>query len=395
MKKIKTFENLNLHNKKVLLRVDFNVPLESNENISTITDDWRIQSSLPTINLLLEKKARIIICTHIGRPRGKYSKDLTIEPIARHLSQLLKTKVHQANDSIGTDVEKLVDQLQESSILILENIRFYSDEDKNSPPFSKKLAKPYDVFINDAFGVAHRENSSTVGVTQFLPSYGGLLMEKEIEVLNHLTKSAPSPRTAIIGGAKIADKLLLLKNIAKSVDNLIVGGAMAQPILNFLKRISNIDNTLDKQIDVLLKLLHTHNTKLILPKDFLITEQISEFSKTCLANTNDLLENWQIVDIGPKSISQIQGIIDESSTIFWNGPMGIFEIEKYSKGTSQIAKTLAKANNKLTVLGGGSTVQAVRNEELGDKFSHISTGGGAFLKFLEGQTLPALIPITE
>ena len=198
MKKIKTFENLNLHNKKVLLRVDFNVPLESNENISTITDDWRIQSSLPTINLLLEKKARIIICTHIGRPRGKYSKDLTIEPIARHLSQLLKTKVHQANDSIGTDVEKLVDQLQESSILILENIRFYSDEDKNSPPFSKKLAKPYDVFINDAFGVAHRENSSTVGVTQFLPSYGGLLMEKEIEVLNHLTKSAPSPRLSLI-----------------------------------------------------------------------------------------------------------------------------------------------------------------------------------------------------
>ena len=152
---------------------------------------------------------------------------------------------------------------------------------------------------------------------------------------------------------------------------------------------------MDKQIDVLLKLLHTHNTKLLLPKDFLITEQISEFSKTCLANTNDLLENWQIVDIGPKSISQIQGIIDKSSTIFWNGPMGIFEIEKYSKGTSQIAKTLAKANNKLTVLGGGSTVQAVRNEGLDDKFSHISTGGGAFLKFLEGQTLPAIIPITE
>ena len=170
---------------------------------------------------------------------------------------------------------------------------------------------------------------------------------------------------------------------------------MAQPIINFLEGIPNIDNTLDKQIDVLLKLIHTHNTKLILPKDFLITEQISEFSKTRLINMNDLPKDWQIVDIGPKSISQIQGIIDKSSTIFWNGPMGIFEIKKYSKGTSQIAKTLAKANNKLTVLGGGSTVQAVRNEGLDDKFSHISTGGGAFLKFLEGQTLPAIIPITE
>ena len=192
-----------------------------------------------------------------------------------------------------------------------------------------------------------------------------------------------------------ADKLLLLKNIAKSVENLIIGGAMAQPIINFLEGIPNIDNTLDKQIDVLLKLIHTHNTKLILPKDFLITEQISEFSKTRLINMNDLPKDWQIVDIVPKSISQIQGIIDKSSTIFWNGPMGIFEIKKYSKGTSQIAKTLAKANNKLTVLGGGSTVQAVRNEGLDDKFSHISTGGGAFLKFLEGQTLPAIIPITE
>ena len=395
MTKIKTFENLNLHNKKVLLRVDFNVPLETNKNTITITDDWRIQSSLPTINLLLEKKARIIICTHIGRPRGKYSEDLTIGPIAQHLSQLLKTKVHEANDSIGNDVEILVNQLQESSILILQNIRFYSDEDKNSPLFSKTLARPYDVFINDAFGVAHRENSSTVGVTQYLPSYGGLLMKKEIEVLNHLTKSAPSPRTAIIGGAKIADKLLLLNNIAKSVDNLIVGGAMAQPIINFLEGISNIDNTLDKQIDVLLKLLHEYDTNLILPNDFLITDQISDFSKTRLVNTKDVPKNWHIVDIGPKSISQIQGIIDKSYTIFWNGPMGIFEIKKYSKGTSQIAKNLAKADNKLTVLGGGSTVQAVRNEGLDDKFSHISTGGGAFLKFLEGQTLPAIIPITE
>ena len=199
MTKIKTFESLDLQNKKVLLRVDFNVPLDIHENITKITDDWRIQSSLPTINLLLEKKAKIIICTHLGRPKGKYSKNLTVAPIAKHLSKLLKTKVNEANDSIGQSVKTLINQLQESSILILQNIRFYSAEEENNSQFSKELAEPYDIFINDAFGVVHRENSSTVGITQYLPSYGGLLMKKEIEMLNHLTKSAPHPRTAIIG----------------------------------------------------------------------------------------------------------------------------------------------------------------------------------------------------
>ncbi|MBN2571464.1 MAG: phosphoglycerate kinase [Ignavibacteriales bacterium] len=393
-----SIDKVELKGKRVLVRVDFNVPFDVNLNI---TDDTRIRAALPTIKKIIKDGGKTILISHLGRPKGQPKPEFSLKPVAVRLSELLDSEVKFASDCVGEQVEKIVESLKDSEVLLLENVRFYAEEEKNNPEFAGKLAKFGDVFINDAFGSAHRAHASTEGVTKFIKiNAAGYLMQKEIDYLDKVVSNAEKPFTAILGGAKISGKIDVIQNLINKVDNLIIGGGM---IFTFYKAMGyEIGKSLveEEKIDVakeIIEKLKNSSVKFLLPKDVVIASEFSNESESSVVEANKIPVDKLGLDIGPESIREFSNIIEISKTVVWNGPMGVFEFEKYAKGTFAIAKALANATEKgaVTVVGGGDSTAAINKAGFEDKVSHVSTGGGASLEFLEGKELPGVIALNN
>ncbi|MBI5698874.1 phosphoglycerate kinase [Candidatus Saganbacteria bacterium] len=389
----KTVEDIKeLKGRKVLVRVDFNVPLDDKQNI---TDDTRIRAAIPTIKYLSDKGARVILVSHLGRPKNGPEDKFRLAPAAKRLSELLKKPVAATKDCIGVDVDKAVAALKDGDVLLLENVRFYKEEEKNDPEFAKKLASLAEIYVNDAFGTAHRAHASTEGVTKYLKGYAGFLMEKEIKFLGHLIENPARPFVAILGGAKISGKIDVIKNLLPKVDTLIIGGGMAYTFFKARnvevgKSIVEADKIpLAKEI---LKQAIDLNKTIMLPIDHVIADKFDANANSQIVTRAGILPEWQGMDIGPETVTKFGHAIKKAKTIFWNGPMGVFEFDKFAKGTMAIAKLVAEATEKgaVSVIGGGDSVAAIEKAGLADKISHISTGGGASLEFVEGKTLPGI-----
>jgi len=395
----KTIEDLKdnqLEGKKVLVRVDFNVPL--NEELE-ITDDTRIKAALPTIKYLISHHAKVILMSHLGRPKGKVVEKLRLDPIARRLSGLLEQDVKKVNDCIGEEVEKVVSNMQKGEVVLLENLRFHPEEEKNDYEFSKKLANLADIFINDAFGTAHRAHASTVGVAELLPSYAGFLMAREIEVLSNLMENPERPFVVVLGGAKISGKIEIVQNLLSIADRILIAGGMSYTCLAALGY--EVGSSLLEEYDLeivkkMLKKAEEKDNKILLPVDLVITKEVSEKAESKLFKIDNIPKDGIGVDLGEKSLVKFEKEIKKAKTVFWNGPVGVFEIEKYAKGTNRIAKILADMQGEaVTIIGGGDSIAAIDKTGLTEKMTHISTGGGASLEFLGGKKLPGIKVLPE
>ena len=393
-----TIDDLELKDKRVLVRVDFNVPL--NDNLE-VTDNTRIKAALPTIKKIIESGGRAILMSHLGRPKGKVIDSMRLAPVATELSKLLGKEVKYVKDCIGEEIENAVAGLRNGEVLLLENLRFYKEETKNDSDFAKKLAKLGDVYINDAFGTAHRAHASTEGVTKYFDQCAaGYLIEKELKYLGNAIESPERPFVAVLGGAKISGKIDVIENLLDKVDALLIGGGMSY---TFLKAQNiEIGNSLLEEDKIslaedVLKKAVSKGVDLFLPVDHVIAEQISETASTRITEDQSIPEGWSGVDIGPKTIEKYRQKLQTAKTVVWNGPMGVFEINKFSKGTIAIAETLAEITEKgaITVIGGGDSVAALSKANKRDKVSHVSTGGGASLEFLGGLKLPGIEALTE
>lgn len=387
-----TIQDIPLANQKVLTRVDFNVPMDDKGNI---TNDTRIRATLPTFNHILDNNGRIVLMTHLGRPKG-WDEKLKLDKIAVNLSELLKRPVKKLDDSIGSLVEKTVSNLKEGEVILLENLRFYPEEEANNDKFSKKLALLGDLYINDAFACSHRAHASIVGVTKYLKAGAGLLLAREIEYLNKLTESPATPYVAILGGAKVSDKITVVENLLNKVNTILIGGGMAYTFLKAQGKSIGSSKLEKDYVDTASKIL-THakkkNVEIVLPVDHLITDNVQGKGRIKIEK-NEISDGFSGVDIGPETIKLFTPKLQTAQTIIWNGPLGIFENDKFSEGTRSIATTLA-ALKSIRVIGGGETVAAAEKFKVADKMSHISTGGGAFLEFMEGKELPGIAALTN
>ena len=396
-----SINNINFKSRKVLIRVDFNVPLDKELNI---TDDRRIRAALPTLKKIIEDGGKVIACSHLGRPKGEHKPEMSLKPVAVRLSELLGQKVIFADDCIGPEATNLADKLTDGDCLLLENLRFHKEETENNLEFAEKLASMADIFVNDAFGTAHRAHASTEGVTRFFnQSVAGYLMEKELRYLGSALSNPERPFAAILGGAKISGKIDVINNLMNQVDLLIIGGGM---MFTFAKAVGyNIGDSLLEEEKVslakeLIEKCKNAKAKLVFPCDVLISDEISETAKTEVVDVDKIPDGKKGLDIGPATIELFKNELASAKTIIWNGPMGVFEYSPFAKGTLAIAELLADltAKGATTVVGGGDSAAAVSKVGLDNKLSHISTGGGASLEFLEGKLLPgveALTPITE
>lgn len=384
-----TVKDIALKNKRVLMRVDFNVAMDKEGNI---TDDTRIRASLPTIRYILEQGASLILMSHLGRPRGKVVEKLRMDAVARRLEKLLKKNVLKLDECVGSGVEKKVKKMKPDEIMLLENTRFYKEETDNESQFAKRLASLADVFINDAFGTAHRAHASTVGVAAFLPSAAGFLMGKELEILGEILANPQAPFVAILGGAKVSDKIGVLLNLLEKCEDILIGGGMAYTFLKAKgfpvgkslleeKKISEAKNIIDKAFE--------RKCRILLPIDHLVAQEIREGAEVKIVGQDKIPCGWSALDIGPETLKLFAGPIKKARTIFWNGPMGMFEIEDFAKGTETVAKMLAECDATV-VVGGGDSIAALKKMGLENKMSHVSTGGGASLEFLEGKELPGV-----
>ena len=386
----KTIQQIDVGGKRVLVRVDFNVPL--NRDTGAISDDSRIRASLPTIKYLVDHRAKVIICSHLGRPQGKVVEDLRMSPIAERLSQLMGLPVVMASDCIGPEVESKAGALKQGDILVLENLRFHPEEEEDDVGFARKLASLADIYVNDAFGTAHRAHASTVGVAKYLPAVAGLLMDKELRVMEKLLHDPERPWGCIVGGAKVSDKISLLQNMLKKVDTLLVGGGMAATFLKAQGYEVGQSLVEDDKLDLgreLLQEARDLKVPFVLPVDAVVAGEIKAGVPTEVVPTTDIPVGGQIVDIGPRSIALFQDELEKCRTIMWNGPVGIYEIPQFARGTGAIASFLSTLG-ATTVIGGGSSAEVVQEMGLADKMTHVSTGGGATLRFLEGATLPGV-----
>ncbi len=391
----KTIRDLDVAGKRILIRVDFNVPLDM--ETGDISDDSRIRAVLPTMKYLVEHKAKIIVCSHLGRPDGKIVEGLRMAPIALRLSQLMNRPVSTTSDCIGPDIEKAVDNLKPGDILFLENLRFHSEEEANDSSFALAMAKLADVYVDDAFGTAHRAHASTVGVAKYLPAVAGFLMEKELQALGSLLNSPEHPFAALLGGAKVSDKIGLIQNILGKVDLLLIGGGMAATFLKaqgYEVGLSLIETDRQNMAQELMETAGRNGRALFLPVDLVVASSISSEAKGEVVPVNNIPVNKSIVDIGPQTVTLFSEKIRQCKTIFWNGPMGVYEIEQFSAGTKAIAELLASLK-ATTIVGGGSTAEIVEEMKLANKMTHVSTGGGASLKFLEGRTLPGVAVLLD
>jgi phosphoglycerate kinase len=397
MKKL-SVDNLNFKGKRVLVRVDFNVPLDENLKI---TDDIRIKSSIPTIEKILKDGGKIILMSHLGRPKGKVNPKYSLKPAAERLSELLHQEVILAPDCIGDEVKALVDKMEEGDIILLENLRFHEEEEKNNPDFAKQLADLGDVYVNDAFGSAHRAHSSTEGVTKYVKfSAAGYLMQKELDYLGGAIVNPARPYAAILGGAKISGKIDVIENLIDTVDTLIIGGGMAFTF--FKAQGKEIGKSLleEEKIDLakqVLEKVKDQKLNLLLPVDIVVAAEFNNDSPSEIVSADNIPVDKMGLDIGPKTVELFRAELLKSKTIVWNGPMGVFEMDNFSKGTFEIAKTLADATKKgaTTIIGGGDSAAAIGKAGLEEKVSHVSTGGGASLEFLEGKELPGVSALSE
>ncbi len=397
MKKL-TIDNLELKDKKVLVRVDFNVPLDENLNI---TNDRRISSSLPTINKIVDEGGKAILMSHLGRPKGQRNEKFSLKPVAKRLGELLGKEVKLAPDCIGEEVKTMVNQMAAGEVLLLENVRFHAEEEKNDPEFAKQLAELGDVYVNDAFGSAHRAHASTEGVTKYLDkSAAGYLMEKELDYLGSAITEPERPYCAILGGAKISGKIDVITNLLDKVDTMIIGGGMAYTF--FKAQGKEIGKSLleAEKIDLakeVLEKIKSSNVKFLLPVDVTVAEEFKNDSPSEIVDVDSIPADKEGLDIGTKTIKLFQDEILNAKTIVWNGPMGVFEMDNFAKGTFAIAEALVKAteNGAKTIIGGGDSAAAISKAGLEDKVSHVSTGGGASLEFLEGKELPGVTALTN
>ena len=386
----KTIRDINLEGKKVLVRCDFNVPLDENFNI---TDNRRIVGALPTIKYLLEKNCKVILCSHLGRPKGEVKKEFSLAPVAKELSRLLGKEVKLANDIIGESAKELTSNMNNGDIVLLENVRFDAREEANDREFAKELASMAEVYVNDAFGTAHRAHSSTAGVAEFLPAVAGFLMEKEINFLGTTLENPERPFMSILGGKKVSDKIGVIDNLLEKVDTLLIGGGMAY---TFVKAMGGkIGNSIceDDKLELALSLLEKakqKGVKLMLPVDTRTGKEFDKNTESGIAKINEIPDGWQGFDIGDETIKLYEDELAKAKTVVWNGPLGAFELDQFAVGTNSIAKFLGNLEGVTTIIGGGDSAAAIEKLGISDKFTHISTGGGASLEFLEGKKLPGV-----
>jgi phosphoglycerate kinase len=391
---IKTIKDADFSGKKVLVRVDYNVPLKE----GTVTDDTRIRASLPTLKALLDHAgSKLILMSHLGRPKGQKKPEFSLEPVASKLSELLGRPVQMANDCIGDDVEAAVNALDGGDVLLLENVRFHAGEEKNDADFAKSLASLGDVYVNDAFGSAHRAHASTEGVTKYLPAYAGLLIEKEVSFFGMILEKPDHPLVAIIGGAKVSTKIAVLESLLPQCDTMVIGGGMTYTFLKALGHEIGKSLLEEEYIDTAKQLLSKakeQNVELLLPEDHVVASEFSEDAEPEVVDGVDIPAGKIGMDIGPKTIDRVGDAIKQAKTIVWNGPMGVFEFDNFAQGTLKVAQYIANSAGT-TVVGGGDSVAAANKFGLADKMSHVSTGGGASLEFLEGKTLPGIAALEE
>ncbi len=390
----KSVKDVDIAGKRVLMRVDFNVPLDKQQNI---TDDNRIRAALPTIKYILDQNAKLILISHLGRPKGEVKYEFSLKPVALHLSALLGKPVRMLEDCIGPGVEKAVSSMSDSDVILLENLRFHKEETDNDPGFAKSLSLFGDVFVNDAFGTCHRAHASTEGVTHYLESVSGFLVEKEIEYFQRILTHPEKPFVFLLGGAKVSDKIPVIENMMEKADTIIIAGAMAY---TFMKvegvdiGSSRFESGMDETVKTILDKAKAKGIDIVLPADHVVTDNIETAVHIQTSEGKEIPEGWIGVDIGRKSIELFRGILSKAMTIVWNGPVGIFENDRFANGTKALAEIIA-SSKATSVIGGGDTAAAVAKFGVADKMSHISTGGGASLEYLEGKTLPGIAALSD
>lgn len=390
----KTIDDIDVQGKRVFVRVDFNVPMDENQNI---TDDKRIRAALPTIRTLCERGAKVILASHLGRPKGKPVDKYRLDPVAKRLSELLGKNVVKVDDCIGDVPKMAISKMQPGDVILLENVRFYPGEEANDPEFAKALAELADIYVNDAFGAAHRAHASTAGIAEYLPAVAGYLLKKEIDFLGGALDNPERPFVAILGGAKVADKIGLINNLIDKVDTLIIGGGMAYTFLK-AKGYEVGDSLLDEErIDFAREMMEKaekQNVKLLLPVDIVVADRFAADANHKVVAADSIPAGWQGVDIGPKTLEMFKEAVSSAKTVVWNGPMGVFEMPAFAKGTNGLAQVLAECD-AITIIGGGDSAAAVEQAGLADKMSHVSTGGGASMEFLEGKELPGVAALLD
>lgn len=390
----KSIRDVDLKGKRVFCRVDFNVPMKEGK----ITDETRIRAALPTIQYLIEQGAKVILASHLGRPKGQVVEELRLTPVAKRLAELLGKDVKKADEAFGPAVQEMVAAMKEGDVLVVENVRFYAGEEKNDAELAKEFATLADIFVNDAFGAAHRAHASTAGIADHLPAVSGLLMEKELEVLGKALSNPDRPFTAIIGGAKVKDKIGVIRHLLDKVDNLIIGGGLSYTFVKALGHEIGLSLCEDDKMDLakeFMQLAKEKGVNFYMPVDVVITEEFSETATTKIVNIDSMPVGWEGVDIGPKTREIYADVIKNSKLVVWNGPMGVFEMTPFANGTKAVAQALADAEDTYSVIGGGDSAAAAEKFGLADKMSHISTGGGASLEFMEGKELPGVVCLND
>lgn len=385
----KTLKDYDFKNKKVLVRVDFNVPLDGEK----VTDESRIEAALPTIKFLMNEDAKVILMSHLGRPGGKVDEQYRMDPVADKLADLLGKEIYKTDETIGKEVEKAIEKMNGGDVLLLENTRFHPGEKENDPEYARALADLADVFVNDAFGAAHRAHASTTGVAEYLPAVAGFLIQRELEALGRATDNPEKPYTAIIGGAKVSDKMDVIKNIISKADYLLLGGGIANTFL-LAKGLEVGDSLVEKdKVDLAKEIMDEAAVKgieVILPDDVVIAREFKADSEYKTVDVEDIPKDWQILDSGgPKTLKKYKEIINKSKTVTWNGPIGVFEMDQFANGTMELAKALAESD-AYSVVGGGESAAAIKKAGVKSDISHVSTGGGASLQFFEGKPLPGI-----
>jgi len=387
----KTVRDVAWAGKKALVRCDFNVPL--NDDL-TISDDTRIVAAVPTIKYLVEQGAAVILCSHLGRPKGKVVEGMRLTPVAKRLSELLGGQVVKVDDCIGPEVEAAASALQGGEVLLLENLRFHAQEEKNDPVFAESLAKLADVFVNDAFGTAHRAHASTAGVADYIPAVAGMLIEKELAFLGQAVSDPARPFVAILGGAKVSDKIKVIENLLAKADKLLIGGGMANTFFR-AQGLEMGDSLVENDsLDVAADLMAKGGDKLVLPVDVVLADAFADDAATKVVPVGDVPAGWRILDIGPETIKLFAEQVEQAKTVVWNGPMGVFEMAPFAQGTFGVARALA-ASSAISIVGGGDSAAAIAQAGLTYEIDHVSTGGGASLEFLEGAELPGIAVIEE
>ena len=386
----KTITDINLQNKRVLARVDFNVPI----NDGRVSDDTRIRAALPTIQYILAQGASLILISHLGRPKGEVKPEFSLRPVAEYLATMIDAPVHFAEDCLGPKAKEAAAKLQSGEVLVLENTRFHAGEKKNDPAMARQLASLADIFVNDAFGTAHRAHASNVGVAEHLPTVAGLLMEKEIRYLGEVTTAPTAPFIAILGGAKISGKINAIRNLLDKADKIIIGGGMANTFFKAQGYAMGDSLVEDDAVQTAKEILEKAGERLHLPVDMVIADDFSADAQRKTLPLGNVPAGWRIMDIGPDTIKSYGALIASAGTVTWNGPMGVFEFPRFATGTFALAKAVAESA-ATTIIGGGDSAAAANQSGMADKFTHISTGGGAFLQVLEGATLPGLDAIDE